>query len=221
VSLTSRQGFDLGSWIDSLWSSLRIVLVCLVGFLLAWLIFWHIAPSLNRSGATALYNLVSNGTAIFIIGTIATIGDDIWIPLVFYLYVFRKDPYDWTSSLLLAVAMVSAMAMVAVLKIVFGLPRPFQDPSLGITARFETPTDHGLPSGHTTSAFTVATVIWTRYPSWRIPFTILGIATGTFMIILGLHFPSDAIAGTFLGIFCGTFAIGMTKRPNSLLRQHQ
>jgi undecaprenyl-diphosphatase len=140
----------------------------------------------------------------------------IWIPLVFYFYVFRKDPYDWTSSLVLAVAMVSTMAFVTILKLAFGLPRPFQDPTLGITALFETPTDHGLPSGHATSAFTVATVIWTRYPSWRIPFTTLGIATGTCMIILGPHFPSDVVAGTFIGIFCGTFAVSLANRRTSV-----
>jgi undecaprenyl-diphosphatase len=148
---------------------------------------------------------------IFIVGSIATVGDVVWIPLVFYLYVFRKDPYDWTSSLVLAVAMVSAMALTTILKLAFGLPRPFQTPTLGIVARFETPTDHGLPSGHTTSAFAVATVVWARYPSWRIPFTLLGLATGTCMIILGLHFPSDVIAGAFLGIFCGTFAISLAR----------
>lgn len=211
MSLTSRQGLDLGSWIKSLKSSLKVVLVCLVGFLLAWLIFWYLTPSLNANGARGLYDLVSNNAAISIVGSIATIGDVIWVPLIFYLYVFRKDPYDWTSSLVLAVAMVSTMALVTILKLALGLPRPFQDPTLGITPRFETPTDHGLPSGHTTSAFTVATVMWARYPSWRIPFTILGIATGTCMIILGLHFPSDVIAGAFLGIFCGTFAISLAK----------
>jgi undecaprenyl-diphosphatase len=211
VSLTSRQGFDLRSWLKSLRSSLRILLVCLVGFFLSWLVLWQTAPSLNNDGAIALYNLVSSNTAVFIVGSIATIGDVIWIPLVFYLYVFRKDPYDWNSSLVLAVAMVSAMTLTTILKLAFGLPRPFQDPTLGLTARFETPTDHGLPSGHTTSAFAVATVIWTRYPSWRIPFTLLGLATGTCMIILGLHFPSDVIAGAFLGIFCGTFTVSLTK----------
>jgi undecaprenyl-diphosphatase len=211
VSLTSRRGFDLRSWIKGSKSSIRIFLACLVGFLLSWLVLWHIAPSINNDGATALYNLVTSNTAIIIVGSIATIGDLVWIPLVFYLYVFRKDPYDWTSSLVLAVAMVSAMALTTILKLSFGLPRPFQTPTLGIMARFETPTDHGLPSGHTTSAFTVATVVWARYPSWRIPFTLLGLATGTCMIILGLHFPSDVIAGAFLGIFCGTFAISLAR----------
>jgi hypothetical protein len=97
MSLTSRQGLDLRSLFKALRASIRIVLVCLVGFFLSWLIFWHILPSLNRNGATALYGLISGNTAIIIIGGIATIGDDFWIPLVFYLYVFRRDTYDWTA----------------------------------------------------------------------------------------------------------------------------
>ena len=205
--MTSRSGLDLRSWIESLRQSYKIVAVCLAGFILSWLILWHVVPSWNRSTTIVLYSLVSGNVEIFTVGTIATIGDDIWIPLVFYLYVFRRDQYDWTSALVLGVAMVTATMLVTLLKLVFALPRPFQDPTLGLTPRFETPIDHGLPSGHTTTAFTLATVVWSRYSQWRIPFTVLAITTAISMIILGLHFPSDIIAGTFLGIFCGTFSV--------------
>lgn len=173
---------------------------------------WHVVPSWNRSATSILYNMVTGNVEIFTVGTIATLGDDIWIPLVFFLYVLRRDQHDWTSALVIAVAMVTAAMFVTLLKLVFGLPRPFQDPTLGLAPRFETPTDHGLPSGHTTNAFTLATVAWSRYSRWRIPFTILAIATGISMIVLGLHFPSDVIAGTFLGIFCGTFAVTLSNR---------
>lgn len=209
--MKNLKGLDLGSWVKSLRASVKTNTICAVGIFLSWLIFWQIAPVWNRTGATSLHNLISGNTSILVVGSIATAGDVIWVPLVFYLYVFRKGQYDWTSSLILAVASVTAQALTTVLKLAFGLPRPFQDPTLGITARFETPTDHGLPSGHTTSAFTVATVVWTRYPQWRIPFLALAIATGICMIILGLHFPSDVVAGTFLGIFCGTFPLTLTK----------
>jgi undecaprenyl-diphosphatase len=131
------------------------------------------------------------------------------------LYVFRKDSNEWTSSLILAVAMVTAMSLTDVLKAAFNLPRPFQMPSLGIVARGEIPTNPGFPSGHTTNAFTVATVIWSKYTAWRVPFVLLAIATGISMIILGLHFPSDVIGGAFLGIFCGTFALGLAKLRSS------
>ncbi|MBO0888403.1 phosphatase PAP2 family protein [Candidatus Bathyarchaeota archaeon] len=211
MSLEKDRGFDLRSWIQCLQADLPIVVLCITGFLLAWLIFWEIDASLNKNGAVALYSLVSNNLGIQSVGGVATLGNSIWIPFVFYLYVLRRGQYDWTSALVLAVAMVTAMALSDILKVVFDLPRPFQEPALGISPRFETPTDHGLPSGHTTSAFTVATVVWTRYPTWRIPFTVLAIATGISMVILGLHYPSDIIAGAFLGVFCGTFGVSMAR----------
>jgi undecaprenyl-diphosphatase len=111
--------------------------------------------------------------------------------------------------------MVTAMGLTDVLKAAFNLPRPFQVPSLGIVARGEIPTNPGFPSGHTTNAFTVATMMWSRYPAWRVPFTTLAFATGISMIILGLHFPSDVIGGAFLGIFCGTFVLGLSKLRSS------
>jgi undecaprenyl-diphosphatase len=111
--------------------------------------------------------------------------------------------------------MVTAMGLTDVLKAAFHLPRPFQVPSLGIVARGGTPTNAGFPSGHTTNAFTVATVIWSRYAAWRAPFVALAIATGVSMIILGLHFPSDVFGGAFLGIFCGTFVLGLARLRSS------
>src|SRR5947199_7952646 len=176
MSLAGNLGLDLTSWVRSLRGSLRVIMVCLVGFLLAWLVFWQLAPSLNKNGAIALYSLVQSDTAILIVGVIATLGDVIWVPLVFYQYVFRRDHYDWTSSLVLAVAIVSAMTLTDILKLSFGLPRPFQDPTLGITARFENPANHGFPSGHTANAFTVPPTTWPKYPSRPIHVTHVAIA---------------------------------------------
>src|SRR5881296_3209770 len=211
MSLLGRAGLDLRSWVKSLRAAERVILACIIGFVVALLGLRILGTSADMYLSNALYNLISGNTLVPLIYGIATVGDLIWVPLVFWLYVFRKDSNEWISSLTLAVAMVSAMALTDVLKAAFNLPRPFQIPSLGITSRGEIPTNPGFPSGHTTNAFTVATVIWSRYPGWRVPFVLLAIATGVSMIILGLHFPSDVIGGSFLGIFCGTFAISMAR----------
>src|SRR2546430_7170703 len=215
MSLLGRAGLDLRSWAKSLRASHRTVLICLIGFVLALLGLRILGGSADTYLAITFYHSISSDTFVPLIFGIATLGDLIWVPLVFWLYVFRKDSNEWTSSLTLAVAMVSAMALTDVLKAAFNLPRPFQIPSLGITSRGEIPTNPGFPSGHTTNAFTVATVIWSRYPGWRIPFLLLASATGVSMIILGLHFPSDVIGGIFLGVFCGTFALGLAKLRSS------
>jgi len=215
MSLLGKTGLDLRSWAKSLRVSKRIILICIVGFILALLGLRILGTPADTYLALALYHSISSDSFVPLIFGIATLGDIIWVPLVFWLYVFRKDSNEWTSSLILAVAMVSAMALTDILKAAFNLPRPSQVLSLGITPRGEIPTNPGFPSGHTTNAFTVARVIWSRYPAWRVPFLLLAIATGVSMIILGLHFPSDVIGGVFLGIFCGTFVLGLAKLRSS------
>jgi len=215
MSLLGRAGLDLRSWAKSLRAAERIILLCIIGFVLALLGLRILGTSADTYLSIALYNLISGNTLVPLIYGISTVGDLIWVPLVFWLYVFRKDSNEWTSSLILAVAMVTAMALTDLLKTAFNLPRPFQVPSLGIAPRGELPTNPGFPSGHTTNAFTVATVIWSRYAAWRIPFVALAISTGVSMVILGLHFPSDVLGGVFLGIFCGTFVLSLAKLRSS------
>ena len=215
MSLLGRAGLDLRSWAKSLRLAKQIILICIAGFVLALLGLRILGTSTDTSIAISLYRSISDDTLVPLVFGVATVGDLIWAPLVFWLYVFRRDNNEWTSSLILAVAMVTAMSLTDVLKSAFNLPRPFQVPSLGIVARGEIPTNPGFPSGHTTNAFTVATVMWSRYTAWRVPFVLLAIATGISMIILGLHFPSDVIGGAFLGIFCGTFALRLAKLRSS------
>jgi len=215
MSLLGWAGIDLRSWAKSLRIAKQIILICAAGITLALLGLRILGTSTDAFIAIAFYHSIPSDTLVPLIYGIATVGDLIWVPLVFWLYVFRKDSNEWASSLTLAVAMVTAMGLTDVLKAAFNLPRPFQVPSLGIVARGEIPTNPGFPSGHTTNAFTVATVIWSRYVAWRVPFVLLAVATGVSMIILGLHFPSDVIGGAFLGIFCGTFVLGLAKLRSS------
>jgi undecaprenyl-diphosphatase len=210
MSLLGKAGLDLRSWVRSLETSYRIILICILGFTLALFGLRLLGTAADTYIATALYRSIP-GNLVPLFYWVATVGDLIWAPLVFWLYVFRRDSHEWNSSLILAVAMVTAMGLTDLLKAAFNLPRPFQVPSLGIVVRGGIPTNAGFPSGHTTNAFTVATVIWSRYAAWRFPFVALAVSTGVSMIILGLHFPSDVIGGVFLGIFCGTFALGLAK----------
>src|SRR3989442_5175458 len=211
MSLLGKAGLDLRSWAKGLRLAKQIILICIAGFVLAMLGLRILGTSTDTFIAISLYHSISGDTLVPLVFGIATVGDLIWAPLIFWLYVFRKDSNEWNSWLILAVAMVTAMSLTDVLKASFNLPRPFQMPSLGIVARGEIPTNPGFPSGHTTNAFTVATVIWSRYTAWRVPFVLLAIATGVSMIILGLHFPSDVIGGGFFFVFFGEFSLGLGK----------
>src|SRR3989442_4014125 len=135
MSLIGRAGLDLGSWAKSLRIAKQIILICITGIVLALLGLRILGTSTDTYVAIALYRSISGDTLVPLVFGIATVGDLIWVPLVFWLYVFRKDSTEWTSSLILAVAMVTAMTLTDVLKAAFNLPRPSQMPPLGIVAR--------------------------------------------------------------------------------------
>lgn len=209
MSLLGRSELDARSWIRSLRASAKIVLVCIAGFFLSWLVLRVLVFPADKDATLAIYNAGSDSAVAFLAWVIASVGNAVWMPLVFWLYVFRNNKYGWTSAILFAVAIVLSMVLVDLSKALFGLPRP--PDVLGIEYRYGVPTNAAFPSGHTVRAFTVVAVIWGRYVKWRIPFLALAVATGISMIVVGRHFPSDVLGGAFLGIAIGTFVVNLAR----------
>jgi undecaprenyl-diphosphatase len=223
MSLFGKRGLDLHTWWHGFKEYAEIIIVCIAGTFFAWLFLRILFPSADKAGVLAIYNLgVTNTVLDDVAGDTATVGDLVWIPLVFWLYVFRKEKQNWHSAAILAVAMITAMAFTQLLKTGFNLPRPFQplgNPSVpGVTPKYEAPEpiNPGFPSGHTTNAFTTAGVLFGRYRQWSIIFYALAVATGVSMVHLGLHFPSDVIGGAFLGTFCATFVLGLSRHRTEM-----
>lgn len=73
--------------------------------------------------------------------------------------------------------------------------------------------DHSFPSGHTTQAFSLASVIAEYYDEPWVDLASYGIATlvGLARVEQGAHFPSDVLAGTIIGTVAG----------KSIVRFHQ
>jgi membrane-associated phospholipid phosphatase len=115
-------------------------------------------------------------------------------------------------------AIVHAGLVVFVLKAIVGRERPFYNDNLGsfhlFTRLEEGSSFHSFPSGHTITAFSMATVIAKEYRDKKwIGITSYGLASlvGLSRISLDRHWASDVLIGSVLG-----YAIG-----NFTLKQHQ
>lgn len=80
-----------------------------------------------------------------------------------------------------------------------------------------------FPSGHTATAFTIATVfvLMLKNKNWQLPVLFAAILVGYSRIYLGQHFLIDVIAGSLIGCVSGilsTFIIARIKESRLLLR---
>jgi membrane-associated phospholipid phosphatase len=85
------------------------------------------------------------------------------------------------------------------LKLAFNRDRPFVTyPYLDKQAEAGS---YSLPSGHTSSAFTLATSLSMAYPKWYVivPSYVYACAAGYSRMHLGVHYPSDVLAGAIVG----------------------
>jgi len=73
-------------------------------------------------------------------------------------------------------------------------------------ARLLPPDQFSFPSGHSMTAFAVATVIGLFYPSLMAGVVFCAISIAASRILLGMHFLSDVVAGSLLGASIGYWA---------------
>ncbi|MBI5756842.1 MAG: phosphatase PAP2 family protein [Nitrospirae bacterium] len=102
-----------------------------------------------------------------------------------------------------AASLISAGMITTALKVVAGRSRPDEDNG---TYRFQPfGGDHSFPSGHTTQAFSLASVIAEHYDEWWVDAISYGIAAGVGFarIEQEAHFPSDVVAGAVIGAVVG------------------
>lgn len=112
--------------------------------------------------------------------------------------VFRNAKSRQTSVLLLESFVVSGL-IASGIKTVIGRERPSQANS-SMDFGKHSPSS-SFPSGHTTAAFSAATVIAEQYPKWHIAIPMYAAATvvGVSRMYASKHWSSDVVAGAFLG----------------------
>lgn len=85
----------------------------------------------------------------------------------------------------------------------------------------------GFPSGHTTTAFAIATVLvlMIKNKKWQLPILLAAMLVGYSRIYLAQHFLIDVIVGALLGSISGVFAFYLAQNRiiirRSIKRMHQ
>lgn len=110
-----------------------------------------------------------------------------------------------------ASSLVSAGMITTTLKVAAGRSRPNEEEGAYRFKPFGG--DHSFPSGHTTQAFSLASVIAEHYDERWIDITSYGMATlvGLARIEQEAHFPSDVVAGAVIGTLVGKAIVRYNK----------
>jgi len=121
-----------------------------------------------------------------------------WLPIIAVLLSYQYGQVDikilqkilWTYA-------VSGLVC-QVLKHLIDRERPTTLPDVNIVG--PAPTTQSFPSGHTTSAFAICSIMILMFPNLWLPMMILAILAGTSRIYLGVHWPTDVFIGSLIGI---------------------
>lgn len=157
----------------------------------AWELNWlHQLADKRTPGKNAFYQTISD----------ANKGVTIGIPIGWLAYGIidknnriTREGITWTAAQLVNGALTYG------LKAAVNRPRPAaSDPTL---IALEDERIHSFPSGHTSSAFALATFISLDHPQWYVvtPSYLFASLVGYSRCYLGVHYPSDVIAGALLG----------------------
>lgn len=124
------------------------------------------------------------------------------IPGGFFLVgAFRGDKAVADVGVVSLCSQVTALGLTVGIKWASDRPRPFQSLADVRVKHLSSAAGSSFPSGHTSQAFAVATIISLNYskPAVTIPLFLWAGLIGYGRVYLGVHYPTDVFGGIFIG----------------------
>ena len=113
--------------------------------------------------------------------------------------LLKHDKKLTVQGLEVGVAFAATVAETYILKYAVNRPRPYVTHT--DLHPLSSESSRSFPSGHTSSAFSIATSLTLNFPKWyvAVPAFAWASATGYSRMYLGVHYPTDVLTGAALG----------------------
>ena len=125
----------------------------------------------------------------------------IWVPLFAYVLLFRRD---YLISILAALIICTALTQVLKRVVFWNDFRPIVvlANKVRVIPGYYMNREHSFPSGHTSTAFTLALLLASivKRNIWVYVFPLIAFFVGYSRVYLAQHFVTDVLAGIFVGI---------------------
>ena len=126
--------------------------------------------------------------------------------------LFTHDEHAQRTGVLSAEAAIDSFLLYGSMKLIFNRQRPYMGTGEGkfFYGNFS---NGSFPSGHSTFAWTLASVVAHEYPQWPVQLAMYGMATAvsTTRVTGGQHFPSDVFFGSTMGFLVGRYVANKDK----------
>lgn len=124
------------------------------------------------------------------------------VPVLIYSYASIRDDKELTTKAFqMALGVGLASGISSLMKVTIKRERPFSAyPDLIFQKAPVGP--NSFPSGHTTSAFALATSFTMAFPHWyvAVPAYLYAGSVGYSRMRMGVHYPSDVLTGALIGV---------------------
>lgn len=186
--------------LKNLWLQNKIYFIGFSGWMLAAII---VLLTTSKKEGFYLLNTFHTPELTFFFVYATFVGDGFFCILVGLLFILMKERI---AGLLIIVSYLFSGALAQIIKYFVIEPRPgilFKDTDYPYFIQDVTLHNvHAFPSGHTASAFALATILsfWVKNKSYSSLFLIIAIIVAYSRIYLAQHFLQDVLAGAVIGV---------------------